>query len=512
MGSAVGWKSVERWKSRVSENYGNQGENRLKMFLRYLELNGSRFKGMSPDELVQYQVEAQGNDIYHVLDALQDWINSQDHLRAGSKKGYYTSIRSIFLHNRAELPRDPSFIIKSDVPPVRSKLTVDIVKEVILRSTPKYQAIFTIMVMAGLDEASFVYWNEKGYDSLMNQLGNRRHGEPIKIELPGRKANRNIQNFYTFFGKDAITKLENYMKIRGYEPGRIFKTSKKAMIKYWTRQLKRLGYIEQKSSYKGNRYGLNLHRLRGIFRSRWRLSGVDVGVAEFFIGHGLDELGYDVSPDLEPEWFMDKYIEAESWLNILSEDPQKVPLKEVTAMRRELQDAKLNYENLRKQSLVDKLVAEGYDQQTVDQVKQILSDANTVEEGLKQITDSGIMILHSQQASRNLRRLYNMNPDEVIVEGSDQLTKHLEEGYSLAVEIDAEEPKTSVSDETWIIGDEKLEAGIEKVYALLKNNGDLELRGPPDLLNGIIYSLKSHDVESEEKEPAKRYKLKKPEK
>lgn len=334
---AEGWGSVENWKSRVSYNYGVHGENRLKVFITYLGENEPKLAGLSPDELIEYQKKATTEQRYDILDALQRWITSQVLLRAKSKSGYYTSLRSFFLHNRAELPRDPSYRIRSEVPPVGSKLTVDIVKHVILSSNEKYQAILSIMVMAGLDEASFMYWSNTGLNATLTQLREKPRG-PIRIDLPGRKSSKNITNFYTFFGGDAAEKLQNYLKIRGNKPGPIFKTSEKALMNYWMRKLKRLGYVEHKSSYSGNRYGLNLHRLRGIFRSRWRLSGVDVEIAEFFMGHDIDPLGYDVSPNLNPEWYEDKYREAEPWLNILTEDPQHVPRREVTELRRQVKE------------------------------------------------------------------------------------------------------------------------------------------------------------------------------
>jgi hypothetical protein len=236
---------------------------------------------------------------------------------------------------------------------------MEIVKNVILASIPKYQAIFTVMTMAGLDEAGFMYWNRTGLDFTLKQLREKPNG-PIRIELPGRKSSKNISNYYTFFGADGIDRLKNHLNRRGSKPGLIFKTSEKAMINYWMRQLQRLGYVVKKSSYPGNRYGLNLHRLRGIFRSRWRLSGVDVEIAEFFMGHDIDPLGYDVSPYLNPEWFEEKYMEAEPWLNILTEDPQQVPKREVTELRRQVKELeagqtedvaelKLELENMKKQ-------------------------------------------------------------------------------------------------------------------------------------------------------------------
>ena len=182
-----------------------------------------------------------------------------------------------------------------------------------------------------------MHWNTSGLELTLKQLREKPEG-PIRIDLPGRKAGKNITPFFTFFGSDAVEALKKYLDKRGNNPGPIFKTSKKAMIKYWMRRLKRLGYVDQKSSYKGNRYGYNLHRLRGIFRSRWRISGVDVEIAEFFLGHGIDKLGYDKSPWLNPDWYEDKYVEAQPWLNIMTEDPTKISRRAVTDLEKRIRE------------------------------------------------------------------------------------------------------------------------------------------------------------------------------
>ncbi|MHA1974807.1 MAG: hypothetical protein ACTSW1_17550 [Candidatus Hodarchaeales archaeon] len=338
-----GWRSVEVWRSRLGETTAYHNVNRLELYLEYLCESEPGFHGFSPDDLVRFQIHASNLDRYLILDTVQRWVDSIPNLRAGSKKGYYSSIRSFFMHNRAELPTDPGYRIRSSKPPVKNRLTVDILKQVVLASKPRYQAIFMIMFQAGLDEASFIHWSMNGLESTLQQLRKKPDG-PIMIELPGRKHTKNIENFYTFFGYDGVKLLRNYLEKRGTAPGPIFKVSKKAMIKYWTRQLKRLGYIKQKGSSRGNRYGYNLHRLRSLFRSRWRISGVDVELAEFFMGHEIDKLGYDKSPWLNTEWYEDQYIAAQPWLNILSDDPLKVPVRDVHELRRRLIE-KENNEN-----------------------------------------------------------------------------------------------------------------------------------------------------------------------
>jgi hypothetical protein len=185
-----GFSAVENWKSRVGATWALQGEYRIKRFIAYLDDSGSEFAGYTPDMLIEYQrnrVKREDYDEFSILDVIQRWVNSMGNLRAESKRGYYKAIKSFFMHNRAMLSQDPSFIIRSSVAPVKSELSFEVVRNVILASKPRYQAIFTIMVQSGLDSESFIHWNETGYDSLLDQLRSKKNGEPIRIELPGRK-------------------------------------------------------------------------------------------------------------------------------------------------------------------------------------------------------------------------------------------------------------------------------------------------------------------------------------
>jgi len=509
-----GFSTVENWKSRVGALWALNGEYRIKRFIAYLDDSGSEFAGYTPDMLIEYQKnrsKREDFEEYAILDVIQSWVNSMDHLRAESKKGYYKAIKSFFMHNRAILPKDPSFNIRSNVAPVKSELTFEVVRNVILASKPRYQAIFTIMVQSGLDLESFIHWNETGYDSLMKQLQSKKNGEPIRIELPGRKNSKNIENFYTFFGGDAIDKLVQYLKIRGNEKGRIFNTSKHAMRQYWTRQLKRLGYIEAKNNnYKGNRYGMNLHKLRQVFKSRWRLSGVDNELAEFFLGHTIDALGYDRSPWLDPEWYMDKYLEAESWLNILSEDPLNVPRREASALRRELMETKQSLEKIRKQSLVDMASMQGLPPHAIADIQRILDHAETVEDGLRQIARSGISILHSPEAGRNLRRQHNIRHDEIIVEGNGMLSQHLSNGFSFVEELSLEGPKNTVLDEVWTLSNGDTIGEGEKIFASIHKNGTVDLRGCPQDLDELVKNLAELGIEITEKKLPRRFKLRQP--
>lgn len=375
----TGREAVGNWLGRLSENSRDKEELVLNLFLRWASLNGGEFSTYTPDEFVEFQKNAiTSGDRYKVLDLLQKYTSNLSGLRFKTKQKYYGTVRSFFEHNRAALPQDRSFRIRGDVEAVRGTLTIDEFRRALLGSKPRYRAILLSMFQGGLDSSSFMYWNVNGKASLMEQL--KGDPEAVKIHLPGRKKSRNEEGFYTFIGKDSIDAIRQYHIFREKEENRKREKAKKkgetyspdpnaifvdqfggpiqynGLRMYWSRLLRRLGLIEPKGSYSGNRYGKNLHELRDLFRSRWRLTGIDVELAEYFLGHGLDRYGYDKSPQHDPEWFKDKYVEASSWLNILTEDPQKVSVKEVHSLRmenRRLEEELKMAQNVQNQKIAD---------------------------------------------------------------------------------------------------------------------------------------------------------------
>ncbi len=85
---------------------------------------------MNPDELVSYMENASRKEQYNLLDIVQNYILSLKGMRLKSLQYRYTVIRSFFIHNRAELPKDPNFRIRADVPPVKGTLTLENVRDI----------------------------------------------------------------------------------------------------------------------------------------------------------------------------------------------------------------------------------------------------------------------------------------------------------------------------------------------------------------------------------------------
>lgn len=322
------YKSIRRWKRRLSDTTFRSYLGIFTSWLEWMKDKGEPLADLSPDELIEYQQNCDNSDSYDILDLIQDYIMELD-WRHSSKKSAYSSLRSFFLHNRAPLPDDSSFIIRSDIPPVNGRLQVETIRNLVLSSNKTYQAVFLSMFQGGLDMSGFIYWNQNGYESLKNQL--RDNLDIIKIDLPGRKKGRNVKPFFTFIGTDAIDAIRDYLKERPETDWRgspskcIFYNknrkpiSKNAIRLYWLRHLDKIGEIDREANEKGKakRYGKNVHEIRDTFRSQWEKSPARISVAEHCLGHVGDRLGYEKASS-DPEWAKREYRKALPLLNIMS--------------------------------------------------------------------------------------------------------------------------------------------------------------------------------------------------
>jgi integrase len=289
--------------------------------LKWVKVNGKEFTAFTPDQMIEYQMDASNSHKFDMVDLMQGFINSNKG-RAGYKRKIRGTIRSFFLHNRVELPRDPSFIIRGEVQKVIGNLTLEEAKTVILSCNEGYRTLFLCMLQGGMGKAEAEYWNMNGWLSLQEQL--KHDPEVIKVDLPGRKLNRNIRPYYTLLGSDALHALKTYIQIRPPGAKEIFvnkygdPVTAGAMTQYWTRHLRKSGLIgNPKNGNYSNRYGKNLHELRTLFRSQWEKSSAKISVAEYLMGHTVDPLDYNQAFKDE-EWTKSEYLKALPMLEILS--------------------------------------------------------------------------------------------------------------------------------------------------------------------------------------------------
>jgi len=336
-----GWGTVDTWLSRMGKTTARNHRIRFNVWMRWMAEKGGGFAGMAPDELVEYQKNTDNGTRFEILDVVQRYVNDLEDVRLNTKKGYYSTVRSFFAHNRAELPRDPGFIIRSEIEPVEGTLTISEIRDVCLGSKPLYRAIFLSMFQGGMGLAEFEHWNTHGLEQLRAQLDQ----EIIKIDLPGRKKNRNHRPFYTLIGGDAVDAIRDYMRIRPQGGEAIFlnqfeePVSGKALSVYWIRHLIKAGYIVPSKGKKGaTRYGKNPHEMRDVFRSQWEKGPAKGSVAEFMMGHQVDPLFYNKA-HRDVDWVRREYRSALPMLQIMSSPRPfgRVDLEEVDRLDDEVE-------------------------------------------------------------------------------------------------------------------------------------------------------------------------------
>ena len=317
-----GRTSVNRWLGRLGEGTRSMASFHLRRWLEWLAESGGEYGRLMPDELVRRQKASAGEARFEILDLAQDYVNS----RVGTysyKKGMYAYIRSFFMHNRADLPRDRGFIIRGEKPKNVGRLDPEEIRDVILSCKPVYRAIFLSMFQAGMGQDEFTWWNVNGWDSLCDQL--RRNDDVVVIEMPGRKLNRNRHPYRTYIGGDAIDAVKSWLKIRSHGAGPIFTDqygnapSKKAIRTYWLRHLRKLGIVGPKTrgSDQGYRTGKSAHELRDSFRSMWEKSPATKSVSEFMMGQIVDKLEYNKA-FRDEAWTLREYRKALPMLQLMS--------------------------------------------------------------------------------------------------------------------------------------------------------------------------------------------------
>lgn len=333
MGELKEYEAVKKWNSRLSVSSKAMRMSHLRKLMEYLHDGNSKFKDFSPDQLVKYQRNAISYARYDILDQIQAWskaMESATHLDGTSKyrTGYigqvYATIRGFFAHNRCELPRDKGFTTTGEVPPVLGMLTIEEIKTVVQYVKPIYKAVFLCLFQSGMDQASFKYWSENGYKTLIEAL--KEDPKVIKIDFPNRpKIRKKVEKpFHTYIGTDAIDALKRWLEIRPDDTTDIFTNQFKRQLKNsslrgtWQYSLKKLGIIKMKrQGYTGNRYGKNIHEMRDVFRSVWEKTPANKNVVEFMMGHTIDPLNYNKACR-DTDWTEQEYLKALPWLNIMS--------------------------------------------------------------------------------------------------------------------------------------------------------------------------------------------------
>lgn len=345
--------AFQKWLSKLHGGTPKTYGNKFYHFIIYLRETGGQFSEYSPDDLIQFQKNAGGDDRYLLLDEAKEYsrnlqvksLNEDEEgrdARLSTKTGQYAVICSFFKHNRAPFPRE-EFSPSSETEPVRKDLTLTNVRDMILSSNHTYAAIFLCMFMGGMGLHELVYWSNHGWEDLKKEIVEGR--STYKIYIAGRRARRNIKPFYTRVGGDAVdyllryingnrkkarTSFERAKKIgcipinEEFKPNVIFYTNhgtpmnENTLHAYWLRHLITLGIITPvENPTSGTRYNRNIHQLRSLFRTQWGKSPPKGFIAEALMGHVVDPNDY-LRTQNDLNWVAREYRRALPFLNIMS--------------------------------------------------------------------------------------------------------------------------------------------------------------------------------------------------
>ena len=331
-----------------------------------------RLRGLSPSELVEFQVDARGRDRFLVLRAAQVWVDGLE-LRVGSKQLYFSYIRSFFLHNLASLPVDRSFVFHSVLSPIVGRLEVDFFRRILLNCNKMYKAVFLMMAQGVLGSGELLYVSNNHARHVLKCLS---LGGMFKVSLPGRKRSRNIKGFYSVLSAKSdwgaamrdylqsldkvpvgclfvnengnplkIHNIQYYFHSRAVEAGVIEQSTPECRVcggrTVRKRSSEHVWYVCKDCNRKMGadgvdlvclrrvRYGVNPHEIRDLMRSRWQISGADPLVCEHFMGHEIDPNAYNKFMSYEPQYVFQEYKKALPYLNVLSNDPNKIDRTEV---------------------------------------------------------------------------------------------------------------------------------------------------------------------------------------
>ena len=390
--------AVQMWIDRL----GPSGEDQYRTVERFLTegLKNTEFAGAGLSKLVRFQETAMGRDRYRIGNLARNYFNRLQ-LSRKSKNTYLSRVLSAFLHNHVPLPRDPSFRFSNCTPTVAGDLPVEDLRAIILNSDPQFATIFLMLTQGLLDQKRLCHINTE-HAALIVSAVRKRKGI-IQIPLPGRK--NNPRPYFTMLDtndSDFAESFRHYMRTTTHPIHKVLflndrgnpitegnirryfhrRTVERGLTEQFTpacpkcggqtirriltypkldadgQKRKKRAYICRECGEKtfacdlgeawmrkiaAHRTGKHPHEIRDLMSSRWAMSGADRVVREGVLGHGLDPNDYEKFK-YQTGFAEREYRKALPYLNILSEDPEKISRSQVDA---ELEGTKRELELMR---------------------------------------------------------------------------------------------------------------------------------------------------------------------
>jgi hypothetical protein len=166
-------------------------------------------------------------------------------------------------------------------------------------------------------------------------------------------------------------------------------------------------------------------------------------------------------------------------------------------------------DSLRKKMLVDYARMLNSPEHVISQIQSIVDKSANADEAIREITRSGLSVVRQGESQREFRKGLDVGSGEfVVVNGIDNLQLYERKGWSLVEELSAESSKDNLDDELWMMPDGTKINASNKVYALIDDVRDIEMRGHSEVLDSIEDELHKTGVSTKHRK-IRRFLLKK---
>jgi hypothetical protein len=303
-------------------------------FVRYLDWAKSKGYWLSAKAMIDDYAKLDQKEQFKHLDVLKKYVQSKG-TGTSDRWNTWCAVRSFYEYHRSSLPRLPrneaSRVFRPSEDDKRralefAPLRLEELKQLVLALPQPYRTALVVMFQGAMALAEFAQFNESAWHRIVENLDKP---EPTRIDLYRSKTSRtSVRKYYTFISSDAKALIKQWLKVRpdAKDLKHLFVSFNKNTRKWVpinaslignaiTRAAKKTGLIKENGL---GRYHIHAHELRDLFKSLCTLNGVNHVASELFLGHTVDRLGYDKSPQYDEEWFRNEYRKVEPLLNVIS--------------------------------------------------------------------------------------------------------------------------------------------------------------------------------------------------
>ena len=353
-------ESVSRWLRGLKEGSGRT--TALYHFARYLRWARESGFVADPDRIVAECMDGTNRTLVEHLKRLHDYCSTGKDLEGdlpATRQRVYRSVRSWYDANYVSLPRSALKVPaeKSSSNHVRKEVTamefLGMVKKVLASAklSARDKSIILTVLQGGFDDSTLAEaFNYVAFPQLAKWFGTQDYKTwdvskcPVQVWVNRPKTD---YRYYSFVDVDALEALKEHLEVREREFGKVavhrprnpgdLPTSDPVFLNQHGRPIrpsdvwhvfndagKRAGINVKgstRSPYKGAsiRYPFRSHECRDTMVTLAKRVGADVVAPNFFVGHSIDRLKYDKSPQDDPGYYRDEYLKlARPWLNPLS--------------------------------------------------------------------------------------------------------------------------------------------------------------------------------------------------